>query len=131
MAKGLADVHNHMSYSRYAIRLINGLPMSLIAAKEGSWDVKDVKGVEGYLDDEEMQSLAKPSKAALWASRTLSWSMLGYYPTEALALAQWKFPSLLHDAEPQQCHVDSNPLVKVREGWGDSERRAEQGARAR
>mmetsp|Transcript_5915 Transcript_5915/g.11194 ORF Transcript_5915/g.11194 Transcript_5915/m.11194 type:complete len:322 (+) Transcript_5915:89-1054(+) len=125
LAKGLADVHLNMSFSRYAIRLLNGLPMSLVAAAEGSWETPDISGVEEYVEGDEVEEHLRPGRAALWASKTLSWSMLGYYPTEFLAFAKWQFPGLLHDSTPPPRRAGDGPLTKllaaVRDGrnWRD------------
>uniref|UniRef100_A0A7S4J5P6 Uncharacterized protein n=1 Tax=Odontella aurita TaxID=265563 RepID=A0A7S4J5P6_9STRA len=82
MSPGLRAMYARISDTRYAIRL-NGLPLSLHAARTGSWGA-------GWDGDPRIEKLG----------RVMAWSMAFYYPLEHVAYARWVAPKwITADAE--------------------------------
>ncbi|GMH83562.1 hypothetical protein TrVE_jg5580 [Triparma verrucosa] len=119
LTKGLFSMHNNISIARYALRIVNGMPSSIKAAVDGSWEYGDLDDYEHLLDEEKRSDGSATKKnitaspVASLAEKSLPYSMLGYYPLEALAYFGWMAPGMLYDEKPPTCHINASPLTKL------------------
>ncbi|GMH61271.1 hypothetical protein TrLO_g246 [Triparma laevis f. longispina] len=113
LTKGLLSMHDNMSIARYALRIVNGMPSTVGAVVDGSWEYGDLEEYEHLLDEKSDSSNRISSPLAFIAEKSLPYSMLGYYPLEAIAYFGWMAPGLLYDESPPTCHIDASPFKKL------------------
>jgi hypothetical protein len=84
-----SQISTDLTYARYTIRLLEW-PIAIQAALTGAWTTVVPSSTDKNNDqnrlDRDHQSLFN------WVGRFLSWSMVGYYPTEHIAFLLWMLP---------------------------------------